>query len=78
MGMTTREYLKTQIDTLPEMAINKVWEFVQFQKYSIGLYENDTEYLSSIPGMVSSIKAAAKEPLEEGVDVDADEVDFNV
>ena len=74
--MTTREYLKTQIDMLPEMAINRVWEFVQFQKYSIGLYENDTEYLSSIPGMVSSIKAAAKEPLEEGVD--ANEVDFNV
>ena len=74
--MTTREYLKTQIDMLPEMAINKVWEFIQFQKYSIGLYENDTEYLSSIPGMVSSIKAAANESLEEGVD--ADDVDFNV
>ena len=74
--MTTCEYLKTQIDTLPDLAINKVWEFIQFQKYSIGLYDNDTEYLSSIPGMVSSIKAAAKEPLEEGVD--ADEVNFNV
>ena len=74
--MTTREYLKTQIDILPEMAISRVWEFVQFQKYSIGLYDNDTEYLSSIPGMVSSIKTAAKEPLEEGID--ADSVDFNV
>ena len=62
--------------SLAKMAIGKVWEFVQFQKYSIGLYENDTEYLSSIPGMVSLIKVAAKEPLKEGVD--ADEVDFNV
>ena len=74
--MMTREYLKTQIDTLPDRAIGRVWEFVQFQKYSIGLYDNDTEYLSSIPGMVSSIKAAAQEPLEEGVD--ADSVDFDV
>jgi hypothetical protein len=76
MEMTTREYLKTQIDTLPDMAIDRVCAFVQFQKYSIGLYDNDTEYLSSIPSMVSSIKAAAKEPLEEGTD--ADSVDSNV
>jgi len=74
--MTTREYLKTQIDILPDRAIGRVWEFIQFQKYSIGLYDNDTEYLSSIPGMISSIKMAAKEPLEEGID--ADNVDFNV
>ena len=74
--MTTREYLKTQIDMLPEMIIDRVCEFIQFQKYSVGLYGNDTEYLSSIPGMVSSIKAAATESLEEGVD--ADNVDFNV
>jgi hypothetical protein len=76
MKMTTRECLKTQIDTLPDMAIGKVWEFIQFQKYTIGLYDNDTEYLSSIPGMVATIKVAAKEPLEEGVD--ANDVDFDV
>jgi hypothetical protein len=74
--MTTREYLKTQIDILPERAISRVSEFIQFQKFSIGLYDNDTEYLSSIPGMVSSIKAAAGEPLEEGID--ADSINFNV
>jgi hypothetical protein len=74
--MTTREYLKTQIDILPERAIGMLCEYIQFQKFCIGLYDNDTEYLSSIPGMVSSIKAAAGEPLEEGID--ADSVDFNV
>ena len=76
MEMTTREYLKTQIDTLPDRAIGRVYEFIQFQKFNIGLYDNDTEYLSSIPGMVSSIKAAAEEPLEEGTD--ADSVNFDV
>ena len=61
---------------LPERAIGKVGEFIQFQKFSIGLYDNDTEYLSSIPGIASSIKAAAEEPLEEGIDVNS--VNFNV
>ena len=74
--MTTREYLKTQIDMLPDRVIGRVCEFIQFQKYSMGLYDNDTAYLSSIPGMVSSIKTAAEEPLEEGSD--ADSVNFNV
>jgi len=74
--MTTREYLKTQIDTLPDRAIGRICEFIRFQKFSIGLYDNDTEYLASIPGIVSSIKAAAEEPLEEGTD--ADSIHFDV
>ena len=74
--MTTREYVKIEIDTLPEVIIDKVREFILFQKYSLGLYDNDTEYLSAIPGMVASIKAAAAEPLEDGMY--AAKVDFNV
>ena len=74
--MTTREYVKTQIDALPEIVIDKVREFISFQKYSLGLHENDTEYLSSIPGMIASIKAAAVEPREDGID--AAKVDFDV
>ena len=74
--MTTREYVKTQIDILPEIAIDKVREFILFQRYSLGLYDNDTEYLSPIPGMTASIKAAAAEPLSDGID--ATKVDFNV
>ena len=74
--MTTHEYVKTQIDTLPEVVLYNVLEFISFQKYSHGLYENDTEYLTSIPGMVESIKAAAAEPIELGTS--ASEVSFNV
>jgi len=36
----------------------------------------ETLYLQSIPGMVESIKSAAREPLEDGVDVS--ELDYSV
>ena len=36
----------------------------------------ETLYLHSIPGMVDSIKAAAVEPLADGIDIS--EVDFDV
>lgn len=68
--MTTREAIKAQIDVLPEDAIDKLAKFL------LGLYRDDTEYLSSIPGMAESIKAAAAEPLSEGVR--ASKVNFNV
>ena len=74
--MSSREYVKSKIDVLPDSAIHKVQEFVSFQLYSLGMLENDTEYLASIPGMVESIKAAAAEPLADGVP--ASEVDFGV
>jgi len=71
--MVNRDYVKAQIDILPEIAIQKIIEFISFQKY---LHSNDTEYLTSIPGMVESIRAAASEPLEDGTP--ASEVNFNV
>jgi hypothetical protein len=74
--MTDRDYIKTQIDILPDTELKKLIEFIAFRKYSLGIYNNDTEYLASIPGMVESIKVAASEPLENGVS--ASEVDFNV
>jgi len=36
----------------------------------------ETLYLQSMPGMVESIKSAAAEPLDEGID--ASDVDFDV
>ena len=36
----------------------------------------ETLYLQAIPGMVKSIKVAANEPLEKGID--AKELDYNV
>jgi addiction module RelB/DinJ family antitoxin len=68
-NMTTREQIITQLNALPDNALEKVAEHILFQKYSLGLFDNDSEYLASIPGLVDKIKAAAAEPLEDGVDV---------
>ena len=71
--MVTREYVKTQIDILPEQALIRILDFVNFQKYQFGLSEdesdNETAYLLSIPGMLEKIEAASQEPLSEGVPV---------
>ena len=66
--MTTREFIDIQLDTLPESVLQKIAEFIAFQKFSIGQFDNDTDYLLSIPGMVEKIKTAAAEPLEDGLD----------
>jgi len=72
--MITREYVKTQIDTLPENALEKLAEFIAFQRFTLGLFDNDTDYLMSIPGMVESIKLGMNEPLSESVDEVWDDV----
>ena len=64
--MSSRDYAKTQIDTLPEDVIEKVIEFISFQKFNIGLYD-DTDYLNSIPGMAEKIKKGIQTPLSECV-----------
>jgi hypothetical protein len=63
--MSTREYIINQLDTLPESALDKVREFISFQRYSLGIFENDTDYLNSIPGMAESIRAGIDTPLSE-------------
>ncbi len=65
--MTNRDYAKAQLDALPEMVVDKVIEFISFQKYSLGMYENDTEYLTSVPGLAEEIKAGMRAPLSECV-----------
>ena len=67
--MGSREYVRAQIDTLPDNVIERVQDFIAYQRFSLGLFDNDTDYLTAIPGMVESIKAAAAEPLEDCVDV---------
>ena len=67
--MNNREYVASQLDSLPDSVIEKLREFISFQKFSLGLYDGDDEYLASIPGMVESIKAGSAEPLEDCVDV---------
>ena len=66
--MINRDYLKTQIDNLPDAALERVVEYISFQKFCLGLFEDDTEYLSSIPGMVDIIQKGKATPLEECLD----------
>jgi hypothetical protein len=63
--MRRRELLMTQIDSLPDSVVEKVLEFVSFQRYSLGLFDNDTDYLGSIPGMAESIVQGMKTPVHE-------------
>ena len=65
--MTTREYLKIQIDTLPEGALEKVMEFIKFQRFTLGLYDSDTDYLMSVPGMTEKIQEGLNTSLSECV-----------
>ena len=63
--MSRKEFLMTQISSLPDPVIEKVLEFVSFQRYSLGLFESDTDYLNSIPGMAESIIQGLKTPINE-------------
>ena len=65
--MSDREYAKTQIDTLPDKAVERVIEFISFQRYSLGLFDSDDDYLASIPGMTESIIEGMATPLSECV-----------
>lgn len=66
--MINREYLKDQIDNLPESVLEKVQEYIVFQKFTLGLLDNDTEYLNAIPGMTESILEGKDTPLSECLD----------
>ena len=71
--MTSREYVMAQVETLPDNITEELQDFIAYQKFALGLFDNDTDYLSAMPGMVASIRAAAAEPLADGMD--ASEVD---
>jgi hypothetical protein len=66
--MGNRDHIKMQIDTLPDAALETVMEFISFQKFRLGLFGDDTEYLSSIPGMVKIIQEGKATPLSECLD----------
>ena len=68
-SMSGRDYAKTQIDILPDDVVEKVIEFISFQKFNIGMYDNDTDYLNSIPGMTDKLKAGMNTPLSECVPI---------
>ena len=51
------------------MADREIKKVQADQRFSMGLFDSDMDYLTAIPGMVESIRAAAAEPLEDCVDV---------
>jgi hypothetical protein len=65
--MSDRDYAKTQIDILPDNAVERVLEFISFQRFSLGLFDSDDDYLASVPGMTESIKNGLASPLSECV-----------
>ena len=65
--MSGRDHVKREIDTLPDAVVDKILEFIAFQKFSLGLLDNDTDYLNSIPGMSESIQKGIETLLSECV-----------
>jgi hypothetical protein len=55
--METREYVKSEIDVLPEEVFERVKDFVLFEKYRWDLNKNGYDWLSTIPIMTDSIKS---------------------
>ena len=66
--MSDRDYAKTQIDILPDNAVERVLEFISFQRFSLGLFDSDDDYLASIPGMTEIIVEGKATPLNECLD----------
>jgi hypothetical protein len=62
---SNRKLLIDQIDALPDSAIDKLLEFVSFQRYNFGLFDDDTDYLNSVPGISESIIKGMNTPVEE-------------
>jgi len=67
MVKVSHEFVKMQIDKLPENALEKTMEFITFQRFSLGLYNDDTDYLMSVPGMAEKIKEGMRTPLSDCV-----------
>ena len=63
--MTIREQVKKEIDVLPDEVIQQIQDFVAFQMYRLGMYEDDTAYLNAIPGMMESIQDGIKTPMSD-------------
>jgi hypothetical protein len=63
--MLAREQIRAEIDNLPDETVNSILEFILFQKYRLGLFEDDSAYLASLPGMAESIRQGREVPLSD-------------
>jgi hypothetical protein len=46
--MLNREYIKNEIDALPDFVLEKVRDFIDFQKFSLGWLEHDQESIRDL------------------------------
>ena len=63
--MISHEYVKTQIDMLPESTLDKVVDFIMYQRFINGMYMDETDYVMSVPGMAEKTKEGVNTPLSE-------------
>ena len=74
-GTAGREYVKMQIDYLPEFELDGILRAINAAKLKLVsagidpglLFRNDSEYLSAVPGMTESIIEGMNTPLSECV-----------
>jgi len=66
----TKEFI-SEIESLPQEHSETIRQFVCFLKYRNLITQDDTEYLSSIPKMIDSIKEGVNTPLSKCVNIKA-------
>ena len=64
--MTIQQKIVQELKTVPVVKQKEVLDFLLSIKNNDYVCNDDTEYLSSIPGMRESIIKASKEKLEDG------------
>ncbi|MCL1877393.1 MAG: hypothetical protein FWF80_00900 [Defluviitaleaceae bacterium] len=72
--MVSREALKRDIDLLPREALVDLQRYILMQKFYFDAFDNDTDYLNSVPGVSEKIISGMQEPLNESIP--ANEVDW--
>ena len=65
--MGLRETAYEEMGTMSARQIEKVYDFILFEKYRAIHEMDDATYLSSIPGMMESIDAAIAAPRSERI-----------
>ena len=68
--MAIRELIKRDIELLPDEALDDLRKYVLMQKFYFNIFDNDTDYLNSIPGMADKIISGMQEPLSESIPAD--------
>ena len=63
--MTDRASIIKDINSLPDDVLNHVQNYIAFLKFNYNLYDNDTDYINSIPGLTKKILDSVNSPKSE-------------